>query len=208
MKRQGPRRGAATSVARGATRSATPAAAATRQPVATIEAIDRTIESPSTTPTAAALEPVCAQELRETGEAAIADYVRRIFFRLPCPAAEAAPQRAAGPREREKAWESVAVAEAGAVWTVPGAPPAATNNVALDGSAMDNADSAARTRSRASDTALSGRPTRVNPGWPVVTAHCTSTMRASTPSKATVKARAVIPADATPASAPGPCRGA
>lgn len=137
MKRQGPRRGAATSVARGATRSATPAAAATRQPVATIEAIDRTIESPSTTPTAAALEPVCAQELRETGEAAIADYVRRIFFRLPCPAAEAAPQRAAGPREREKAWESAAVAETGAVWTVPGAPPAATNNMTLDGSAMD-----------------------------------------------------------------------
>jgi hypothetical protein len=42
-----------------------------------------------------------------------------------------------------------------------------------------------RTRSRASDTALSGRPTMAKPGRPGVTAHCTSTRRASSPSKAT-----------------------
>ena len=63
----------------------------------------------------------------------------------------------------------------------------------LDGSAMDMADSAARTRSRASLTALSGRPTMEKAGRPGATAHCTSTGRASTPSKATVKARATIP---------------
>ena len=62
----------------------------------------------------------------------------------------------------------------------------------FDGRAMDMADSAARTRSRASDTALSGRPTMVKPGRPGETAHCTSTRRASTPSKATVCARATI----------------
>ena len=54
------------------------------------------------------------------------------------------------------------------------------------GSAMDRAESAARTRSRASDTALSGRPTTPKFGMPGARAHCTSTIRASTPSKATV----------------------
>ena len=55
-----------------------------------------------------------------------------------------------------------------------------------DGMAMAIDDSAVRTRSRASDTALSGRPTIAKAGMPGVTAHCTSTVRASTPSKATV----------------------
>lgn len=125
MKRQGPRRDAAASASRGATR------------IATIEAIDKTVESPSTTPTTAMLEPVCAQELRETGEAALADYVRRTFFRLPCPAAESAPQRAAGPRRRDEARESVAVAEAGAAWTVGETPAVAMKDVATDGKGMD-----------------------------------------------------------------------
>ena len=56
----------------------------------------------------------------------------------------------------------------------------------FEGRAIDIDWSAARTRSRASDTALSGRPTMENPGNPAETAHCTSTIRASTPSKATV----------------------
>ena len=56
----------------------------------------------------------------------------------------------------------------------------------LEGSATAMLVSAARTRSRASDTALSGRPTTENAGMPGATAHCTSTRRASTPSKATV----------------------
>ena len=62
----------------------------------------------------------------------------------------------------------------------------------FDGKAMDRADRAARTRSFASDTALSGNPTSVSAGTPGETAHCTSTSRASTPSKATVKARATM----------------
>lgn len=124
MKRQGPRRDAAASASRGATR------------IATIEAIDKTVESPSTTPTTAMLEPVCTQELRETGEAALADYVRRIFFRLPCPAAESAPQRAAGPRRRDEARESVAVAEAGGAWTVAATPAVAMMDAATDGVAI------------------------------------------------------------------------
>ena len=45
---------------------------------------------------------------------------------------------------------------------------------------------AARTRSLASETALSGRPTRLKAGRPAAIAHCTSTSRASTPWKATV----------------------
>ena len=45
---------------------------------------------------------------------------------------------------------------------------------------------AARTRYLASDTALSGRPTRLKAGRPGETAHCTSTRRASIPSNATV----------------------
>lgn len=56
----------------------------------------------------------------------------------------------------------------------------------LEGSAMESAESADRTRSRASDTALSGRPTIENVGMPGAVAHCTSTKRASTPSNATV----------------------
>ncbi len=58
--------------------------------------------------------------------------------------------------------------------------------IRLDGSAMAIVVRAARTRSRASDTALSGKPTMANDGRPGVTAHCTSTRRASTPSNATV----------------------
>ncbi len=54
------------------------------------------------------------------------------------------------------------------------------------GSAMARAVSAARTRSLASVTALSGRPTTAKDGTPAETAHWTSTRRASTPSKATV----------------------
>ena len=56
----------------------------------------------------------------------------------------------------------------------------------LAGRAMAMAVRAARTRSLASVTALSGRPTTVKEGTPAETAHCTSTRRASTPSKATV----------------------
>ena len=55
----------------------------------------------------------------------------------------------------------------------------------FDGRAMDREESADRTRSRASDTALSGRPTMEKAGRPGLTAHCTSTERASTPSNAT-----------------------
>lgn len=132
MKRQGPRRDAAASASRGATAIATVDTAASKDPVPSIE----TIESPSTTPTTAMLEPVCAQELRETGEAALADYVRRIFFRLPCPAAESAPQRAAGPRRRDEARESVAVAEAGGAWTVAATPAVAMMDAATDGVAI------------------------------------------------------------------------
>ena len=48
-----------------------------------------------------------------------------------------------------------------------------------DGSAIDSAFNAAR-------TALSGKPTSEKCGVPGDSAHCTSTRRASTPSKATV----------------------
>lgn len=41
----------------------------------------------------------------------------------------------------------------------------------LDGSAMDSALREARTRSRASDTALSGKPTIENAGMPGEVAH-------------------------------------
>lgn len=56
----------------------------------------------------------------------------------------------------------------------------------LFGIATDIAPKAARIRSRASLTALSGRPTMVKDGRPGETAACTSTSRASIPSKATV----------------------
>ena len=49
--------------------------------------------------------------------------------------------------------------------------------------------SAERTRSRASETALSGSPTIANAGKPGATCTCTSTARASIPSKATVETR-------------------
>ncbi len=57
------------------------------------------------------------------------------------------------------------------------------------GSARPEATSAARTRSFASDTALSGRPTMLKAGRPGATCTCTSTARASMPSKATVETR-------------------
>src|SRR5258705_8950715 len=52
------------------------------------------------------------------------------------------------------------------------------------GSARPEAISAERTRSRASETALSGRPTMAKAGNPGATCTCTSTARASIPSKA------------------------
>src|SRR6185369_1866113 len=60
------------------------------------------------------------------------------------------------------------------------------------GSASPEAISAARTRSRASDTALSGRPTTLNAGKPGATCTCTSTARASIPSNATVDTRCTM----------------
>jgi hypothetical protein len=53
--------------------------------------------------------------------------------------------------------------------------------IRFEGNAIAMEFSALRTRSRASDTALSGRPTTEKAGNPGETAHCTSTMRASTP---------------------------
>jgi len=67
--------------------------------------------------------------------------------------------------------------------------------IRLDGNATLIADRDERTRSRASLTALSGKPTMPKAGKPGVTAHCTSTRRASMPSKATVSARAIMVAD-------------
>jgi hypothetical protein len=52
--------------------------------------------------------------------------------------------------------------------------------------------SALRTRSRASDTALSGRPTTLKAGKPGATCTWTSTARASMPSNATVETRWTI----------------
>ena len=57
------------------------------------------------------------------------------------------------------------------------------------GSARPDVISAERTRSRASDTALSGRPTMLKAGNPGATCTCTSTARASMPSNATVETR-------------------
>lgn len=62
----------------------------------------------------------------------------------------------------------------------------------LAGSARPEAMSAARTRSRLSATALSGRPTSVNTTAPGDTCTCTSTARASMPSKATVAMRTTM----------------
>jgi subtilisin family serine protease len=59
-----------------------------------------------------ALEPIDRSQLRATGEDALADYVRRTFFHLPCAApASAGTQRAAGPRAR-KATEAASVSVA------------------------------------------------------------------------------------------------
>ncbi len=57
-------------------------------------------------------------------------------------------------------------------------------------------------RSRASETALSGRPTMAKAGSPGETAHCTSTLRGSMPSKATVKARAIMGVPFRPSLSP------
>ncbi len=61
------------------------------------------------------------------------------------------------------------------------------------GMASPMAPSAARTRSRDSDTALSASPTRLKAGSPGASAHCTSTGLASTPRNATVWARVIMP---------------
>src|ERR1700679_655542 len=60
------------------------------------------------------------------------------------------------------------------------------------GSARPDAIRALRTRSRASETALSGSPTTVNAGSPGATCTWTSTARASMPSIATVDTRWTI----------------
>ncbi len=57
------------------------------------------------------------------------------------------------------------------------------------GSASPDATRAARTRSRASDTALSAKPTTWNAGRPGATCTWTSTALASIPSNATVETR-------------------
>src|ERR1041385_6020352 len=76
------------------------------------------------------------------------------------------------------------------------------------GSASPDATSAARTRSLASDTALSGRPTMLNAGSPGATCTWTSTATASIPWNATVLTRWTIRAPAK-LLRPGPlsCRG-
>jgi hypothetical protein len=60
------------------------------------------------------------------------------------------------------------------------------------GSASPDAIKAERTRSLASETALSGKPTTLKAGIPAATCTCTSTARASMPSKATVETRWTI----------------
>ncbi len=76
------------------------------------------------------------------------------------------------------------------------------------GSASPDASSAARTRSRASDTALSGSPTTLNAGSPGATCTCTSTARASMPSNATVDTRWTIATPACPERSKGCIAGA
>ena len=61
------------------------------------------------------------------------------------------------------------------------------------GSARPEAISAERTRSRLSATALSGRPTIMKTTLPDEIWTCTSTARASIPSKATVDTRVTMP---------------
>ena len=62
----------------------------------------------------------------------------------------------------------------------------------LAGSANPEAISAERTRSRDSATALSARPTMVKATAPAAICTCTSTARASIPSKATVATRVTM----------------
>ena len=57
--------------------------------------------------------------------------------------------------------------------------------------------SAARTRSRASPTALSGRPTSSRAGGPPEICTCTSTGTASMPEKAKVRTRAMVAAESS-----------
>jgi hypothetical protein len=60
------------------------------------------------------------------------------------------------------------------------------------GSARPSAAKAARTRSRDSATALSGRPTTLNAGSPEAIVTWVSTSMTSTPLNATVRTRATI----------------
>src|SRR5579863_8518564 len=64
--------------------------------------------------------------------------------------------------------------------------------------------SAARIRSRASPTALSGKPTSSSAGWPTEICTCTSTGTASMPEKAKVRTLAILAAwiDAADTMAP------
>src|SRR5262245_12532032 len=71
------------------------------------------------------------------------------------------------------------------------------------GSARPEAIRAERPRSRASDTALSGTATIANAGRPGATCTCTSTARASIPSKATVDTRATMPSLVTQSKVAG-----
>src|SRR5690242_2253495 len=75
-----------------------------------------------------------------------------------------------------------------------------------DGSASPDEVSAARTRSRASDTALSAKPTTLKAGSPGATCTWTVTLRASIPSNATVATRWTMPAStANPAKTSANC---
>src|SRR5262249_20508145 len=69
------------------------------------------------------------------------------------------------------------------------------------GTARAEATRAARNRCRASETALSGKPTTLKAGRPGATWTCTSTARASIPSKATVVTRETMPAPVCAAKA-------
>ena len=66
------------------------------------------------------------------------------------------------------------------------------------GSASPEAMSAERTRSRDSATALSASPTIMKTTLPAEICTCTSTARASMPSKATVDTRVTMPAPHNP----------
>src|SRR5580698_7186852 len=70
------------------------------------------------------------------------------------------------------------------------------------GNARPDAIKAERTRSRASDTALSGRPTMVKAGMPGATWTCTSTGRTSMPSNETVETRWTMSAPVVEADYP------